>query len=338
MLDFLTGNSPQAQLIRQVFVLFIVPVLNPDGVVYGNNRCSLAGVDLNRQWKIPAKTVHPTIWTLKTFMQFQKKLRDVHMYLDLHGHSRKYNVFMYGCDEKKKSKPQVRAFPKFFSAHPVGGKYVCFADCSFHVRKGRESTARVVVSRELNIPMSFTLEATFCGSNYGPYENCHMNVGHMQEVGASLCDAILQFSIAEGAVKDALVVPPAIKASFRLGGNGNGALGGAGGGGGSGPEELSTLVTAALSGGASTATLGQDTHHTGYAQKIDRSRPTIVETADDPRGGQETPVVAAEEDGDAEGDDNVSGSEMDDGEGPKDSDSDVEGVGRAEPYDGPAST
>ena len=123
MLDFLTGNSPQAQLLRQVFVLFIVPILNPDGVVYGNNRCSLSGVDLNRQWKIPAKTVHPTIYTLKAFMMFQKKLRDINMYIDLHGHSRKYNVFMYGCDEKKKSKPQVRAFPKFFSAHPVGMKY-----------------------------------------------------------------------------------------------------------------------------------------------------------------------------------------------------------------------
>jgi cytosolic carboxypeptidase protein 2/3 len=92
------------------------------------------------------------------------------MYIDLHGHSRKYNVFMYGCDDKKKAKPLVRAFPKFFSSHPVGGKYVSYADCSFHVRKGRESTARVVVSKELNIPLSFTLEATFCGSNYGPYQ------------------------------------------------------------------------------------------------------------------------------------------------------------------------
>ena len=92
------------------------------------------------------------------------------MYIDLHGHSRKYNVFMYGCDDKKKAKPLVRAFPKFFSSHSVGGKYVSYGDCSFHVRKGRESTARVVVSRELNIPLSFTLEATFCGSNYGPYQ------------------------------------------------------------------------------------------------------------------------------------------------------------------------
>ena len=43
MLEFLTGDSPQAQLLRQIFVIYIVPILNPDGVVYGNNRCALAG-------------------------------------------------------------------------------------------------------------------------------------------------------------------------------------------------------------------------------------------------------------------------------------------------------
>ena len=68
----------------------------------------------------------------------------VYMYVDLHGHSRKYNVFMYGCDgDKKRPKPQVRAFAKAFSMHSIGRKYVNFADCSFHVKKGRESTARV---------------------------------------------------------------------------------------------------------------------------------------------------------------------------------------------------
>ena len=206
ILDFLTSDCSQAKLLRQVFVIFIVPILNPDGVIYGNNRCSLAGVDLNRQWKMPSKVLHPTIYALKLLMMAQRKVREISMYVDLHGHSRKYNVFMYGCDDKKKPKPQVRAFPKFFSMHSVGRKYVCYADCSFHVKKGRESTARVVVSKELNIPCSFTLEATFCGSNYGPLKYCHMHIGHMQEVGAALCDAILNFSISEGQVKDAAVL------------------------------------------------------------------------------------------------------------------------------------
>lgn len=216
MLDFLSSDCAQAVLLRSVFVIYIVPMLNPDGVIYGNNRCSLSGVDLNRQWKIPMKGAHPTIYHLKTFMAAQRRVREVPLYLDLHGHSRKYNVFMYGCDDKKRPKPQVRAFPRFFSMHHVGRKYVCYQDCSFHVKKGRESTARVVVARELNIPCSFTLEATFCGSNYGPLKHCHMNIGHMQEVGAALCDAILNFSISEGKVSEAMTVPANVRATAQV--------------------------------------------------------------------------------------------------------------------------
>lgn len=213
ILDFLTSDHPAAKLLRSIFVMYIVPVLNPDGVIFGNNRCSLAGVDLNRQWKTPARQLHPTIFYLKLFMNVQKKLRDIAMFLDLHGHSRKYNVFMYGCDDKKKGigKPQVRGFPRFLSNHNLGSKYVSFNDCSFHVKKGRESTARVVVAKEMNIPNSFTLEATFCGANYGPLKHCHMNIGHLQEVGVAVCDAFLNYSLAEGVFgKDALAIVPGL--------------------------------------------------------------------------------------------------------------------------------
>ena len=201
MIDFLTSDSNQARILRSVFVIFIVPILNPDGVIYGNNRCSLAGVDLNRTWKNPARSQHPTIWHLKAFMSAQKRIRDIFVYIDLHGHSRKHNVFMYGCDDKRRPKPQVRTFPRFLSLHAVGKKYVSYGDCSFHVKKGRESTARVVVAKELNIPLSFTLEATFCGISYGPLKHCHINTGHLQEVGGALCDAILNFSVSEGLMK-----------------------------------------------------------------------------------------------------------------------------------------
>jgi cytosolic carboxypeptidase protein 2/3 len=196
MIDYLSSSHPVAVKLRQLFVIYIVPVLNPDGVLYGNNRCSLAGVDLNRQWKAPTKNLYPTVFALKTFMQAQKRLREICMYIDLHGHSRKYNVFMYGCDtDKKKPRPQVRAFPRFFSVNELAQKYVSFNDCSFHIKKGREGTARVIVCKELNIPLSFTLEATFCGPNYGPLKNCHMNMGHLQEVGVSLCDTIYRFAM-----------------------------------------------------------------------------------------------------------------------------------------------
>lgn len=39
ILDFLTGESAEARLLRSLFVFKIVPMLNPDGVAFGNNRC-----------------------------------------------------------------------------------------------------------------------------------------------------------------------------------------------------------------------------------------------------------------------------------------------------------
>ncbi|OBS67497.1 hypothetical protein A6R68_03962, partial [Neotoma lepida] len=40
------GDSSDAQLLRDTFVFKVVPMLNPDGVIVGNYRCSLAGRDL----------------------------------------------------------------------------------------------------------------------------------------------------------------------------------------------------------------------------------------------------------------------------------------------------
>ena len=168
-------GAEQARLLRSLFVFKIVPMLNPDGVFYGSNRCSLAGVDLNRQWRKPSRAVHPTIYHTKNLIRAEKAYRDVVLYIDLHGHSRKMNVFMYGCDDKKKPRPMTRIFPKLLSWNALGKKYLSFEDCSCSMKRGRESTARVVVAKELNIPNSYTLEGTFAGvSLTGPLKNMHM--------------------------------------------------------------------------------------------------------------------------------------------------------------------
>lgn len=77
----------------------------------------------------------------------------------------------------------------------LGKKYLSFQDCSFSMRKGRESTARVVVAKELGILNSYTLEGTFAGPNFGPLKDTHMNGNHFQEMGHALCDSILDYYI-----------------------------------------------------------------------------------------------------------------------------------------------
>ncbi|XP_010795772.1 cytosolic carboxypeptidase 2 isoform X2 [Notothenia coriiceps] len=61
-LDFLLGDSKDAQLLRDTFVFKVVPMLNPDGVIVGNYRCSLAGRDLNRNYKTLLRDSFPCVW------------------------------------------------------------------------------------------------------------------------------------------------------------------------------------------------------------------------------------------------------------------------------------
>lgn len=57
-----TRESEEAQALRDNFVFKIVPMLNPDGVINGSYRCSLAGYDLNRVWHRADKISHPEIY------------------------------------------------------------------------------------------------------------------------------------------------------------------------------------------------------------------------------------------------------------------------------------
>ena len=56
VIDFFTDvDNYEAKLLREKYIFKIIPMLNPDGVINGNYRCSLAGCDLNRRWKNPLK-------------------------------------------------------------------------------------------------------------------------------------------------------------------------------------------------------------------------------------------------------------------------------------------
>lgn len=98
ILDFLTSHHPAAVVLRKHFVFKIVPMLNPDGVINGNYRCSLSGQDLNRQWHMPCRNVHPTIAAFKHLMQAYQSRDEsrIALFCDLHGHSRAQGLFLYG--------------------------------------------------------------------------------------------------------------------------------------------------------------------------------------------------------------------------------------------------
>lgn len=68
-LEFLLGSHPIATILRESFVFKIIPMINPDGVFLGNNRCNLIGQDLNRAWNIATQFSHPTIVATKNMLK-----------------------------------------------------------------------------------------------------------------------------------------------------------------------------------------------------------------------------------------------------------------------------
>jgi murein tripeptide amidase MpaA len=43
VIEFLVGDDDKADFLRNTYVFKIIPMLNPDGVIVGNYRCSLSG-------------------------------------------------------------------------------------------------------------------------------------------------------------------------------------------------------------------------------------------------------------------------------------------------------
>ena len=145
-LDFLVdSDSVEAEYLRQNFVFKVIPMLNPDGVINGNYRCSLAGCDLNRRWKRPSKVLHPTIFATKQLCHQFSKERDLQIFCDFHGHSRRKNIFMYG-NNFSEMPHQTRLFPYLVSKLC---DYFSFEDSRFSNNFSKESTARVTMWREL---------------------------------------------------------------------------------------------------------------------------------------------------------------------------------------------
>lgn len=189
VIDFLTGKSPEAKALRDMFVFKIIPILNPDGVINGNYRCSLCGQDLNRRWKTPNKVLHPVVFSVKRMIRSFAKEREIVMFCDLHGHSRKKNIFMYG-NNIKESPSSTRVFPYILSKLL---DFFSFEQSRFSISKMKEGTARIAVYRELNIPNIFTMEASFCGADKGEYEDSHFTTEAYMKAGQKLLEAMIVY-------------------------------------------------------------------------------------------------------------------------------------------------
>ncbi|XP_069484883.1 cytosolic carboxypeptidase 3 [Ambystoma mexicanum] len=192
-LDYILSNRDDACLLRDTFIFKVVPMLNPDGVIVGNYRCSLAGRDLNRNYRSILKDSFPSVWCTRNMIKRVMEEREVLLYCDLHGHSRKQNVFMYGCGIRgstESTRLKERVFPLML--HKNSPDKFSFLGCKFKVQKSKEGTGRVVMWR-MGISNSYTMEVTFCGSSLGGRRGTHFSTKDLESMGYHFCDALLDY-------------------------------------------------------------------------------------------------------------------------------------------------
>jgi hypothetical protein len=250
LLEALTSDSSEARQLRHTVMVKIIPMLNPDGVILGNYRCSLPGVDLNRQWAEPHESSHPTIHHMKRMMRSLQSTDQLLLFCDLHGHSRKRNVFCYGCENPRgPHRLRERLFPRLLADH---SPHFSLGACSFKVLRSKESTGRVVVWRQLSQPSSFTLEASFCGADFGAGAGGHYSIANLKQMGAAFVPALLDYVEPSQARVAAIFME--LESQFPLvdeegddaaDADGEGGGGGGKGGGGDGSEASDKLRRAA---------------------------------------------------------------------------------------------
>ncbi|THD24132.1 Cytosolic carboxypeptidase 1 [Fasciola hepatica] len=224
LVNRLLSDHPVAVQARQQFIFKIVPMLNPDGVICGNHRCSMAGKDLNRRWSNPSSFNHPTIYHTKKLLHLLHACnRSPFVFIDFHGHSRMKNIFLYGCSPFESWKNPDTDNPTYrgselgedpsyrYLATILDDLAPAFAkrSCMYVVNKAKETTARVAVWREFGVIRSYTIEASYCGvtqyagqpsnpptSNQPAVLTCsnqghQMNLAHLQTFGAQLLNAFV---------------------------------------------------------------------------------------------------------------------------------------------------
>lgn len=163
-LEFLLGAHPMATILRQHFVFKIVPMMNPDGVFLGNNRCNLVGQDLNRCWNVTSEFSSPTVLAAK---QMLRELDNSGSYqvdfcIDFHAHSTQNGAFIYGNTYEDVYRYERHlVFPKLLATN---AEDFVATNMMFNADERKTGSARRFCCERLSDTINaYTLEVSMCG-------------------------------------------------------------------------------------------------------------------------------------------------------------------------------
>jgi hypothetical protein len=124
-------------------------------------------------------------------LNLKKMKKEVLVYCDLHGHSKKLNSFMYGCNTAANdgfsSWTKVRLFPRILGSLTPRFRY---NDCTFRIEKSKLGTGRIVVWNDFGVTNSFTLESSLFGYEHESGVVKHYEARDLAQIGNKFCQGL----------------------------------------------------------------------------------------------------------------------------------------------------
>lgn len=96
IIEEVTEDHEKARILRNNFVFYVFPILNPDGVGRGHYRVDTNGINLNRCYINPTVKFQPTIYAIRNFILHLNNNNRFFAFLDLHAHASRRGTFIYG--------------------------------------------------------------------------------------------------------------------------------------------------------------------------------------------------------------------------------------------------
>ena len=189
LMDIVFGDSPLGKKLRESFSWFLVPMINPDGVICGFYRPDLSGDDMNRIWPAPDPLMHPIASTILDVIETLQRTHPIPFFLDFHGHTAACNSFVYGFmnEQNPDLYSTERVFPLLMTKHtPLFSNEMC----SFLKQKQYEGTMRVTLRRRFLILFAYTLEMSYGGCDFGPMRNMQFTPHDYRSIGEATAKAI----------------------------------------------------------------------------------------------------------------------------------------------------
>jgi hypothetical protein len=190
LIHFLLSKQDVAKELRKRVVFKLVPILNIDGVIGGNYRTSFAGVDINRMFGENAnKRLNPESTKLKELALTDKRTT---FYFDLHGHSSKKSVFMYGPHFPLHSEHymKIRVLPKLLQQRSEMFRYF---SCRFANEASKRNCSRLVISRALPLPNCYTIEISMMAFLNKERQTIDLDCDALLSFGSRLCRGLLDW-------------------------------------------------------------------------------------------------------------------------------------------------